>query len=125
MKNLSVLIVVLMALAGCAVSGGKKIDQEALDQIKVGETTKAQVTELMGAPQQVTRLGNGDSIFTYVYVRSAAKAESYIPIVGMFAGGSTSESETATITFGSDNVVKDIAIAQSTSEMSSGIMAGQ
>lgn len=110
-------------LFGCA-SIGHMIDQSAADRIKKGETTKGQVIDLIGSPTQVTRLSNGDTTFVYLYVRVASKPESFIPIVGLFAGGSNVQNQIVVVTFGPDDIVKTITSTYGATESNMGVTVG-
>lgn len=69
------LLIIVVLLSGCAVIGRGKdfrpFDEQALAQIKPGQTTATEVTELFGAPSQIVKLSNGNA---YVYARSLSKA---------------------------------------------------
>lgn len=52
------LFLVLAWLAGC-VSMGRKIDQSAAEKIEKGKTTREQVINLIGSPDNITRTGRG------------------------------------------------------------------
>jgi hypothetical protein len=69
------LLIITVWLSGCAVIGRGKdfrpFDEQALTQIKPGQTTAIEVTTLFGAPTQIVRLSNGNA---YVYARTLSKA---------------------------------------------------
>ena len=69
------LLIIAVWLSGCVVIGRGKdfrpFDEKALTQIKPGETTATEVTQLFGAPTQIVRLSNGNA---YVYERTLSKA---------------------------------------------------
>jgi len=116
-------IMAIILLIGCA-SVGHKIDQSATDKIEKGKTTKEQVLNLMGSPDQIIRLGNGDTTFTYLYIRSTLKPETLIPFVGMFVGGSNMQHQAFSVTFDPDNVVKDLVSTQGSMECDTGLTTG-
>ena len=68
-------LIIVVLLSGCAVIGRGKdfrpFDEQALTQIKPGQTTAAEVTKFFGAPSQIVKLSNGNA---YVYARSLSKA---------------------------------------------------
>jgi outer membrane protein assembly factor BamE (lipoprotein component of BamABCDE complex) len=118
------LALVLAGLMMGCVSVGRKIDQSSADSIKKGVTTREQVTSLLGSPDGITRLGTGDTLYSYGYMRMKAKPASFIPIVGMFAGGAETQHQFFTVTFGPDGVVKDFYSTQGGLEADRGVMAG-
>lgn len=84
MKKLT-LISASIILAGCAASG-VQVSQEAATQFKEGVTTEAQIVAKLGAPTSVT-IANGNKTITYTGTQYRTNAASFIPIVGLFAGG--------------------------------------
>lgn len=122
MKRMLTLALMVGLFAGCA-SVGRKLDQGAVDRIKKGETTRNEVLKWLGSPDQIMRMGNGDVIFQYMYVRATAKPETYIPIVGAFAGGANIQNQMVMVTFGPDGVVKDIISTYGATESGVGASA--
>ena len=126
MKKLlgNVLLVFLaVCLAGC-YSTGRKIDQAAVDTIKKGETTRAQVINMLGSPEAITRTGSGDTVYIYNYIRSTAKPATFIPYIGPFVGGANIQHQMTSVTFGPDGVVKDFSSTQGSTESGMGLAAG-
>ena len=123
MKKILALALMASLIAGCA-SYGRKLDESAVDKIKKGETTRAEVLKSLGSPDQMTRNGSGDVTFQYMYVRATAKASSFIPIVGAFAGGANVQNQMVMVTFGQDGVVKDLISTYGANEMDSGLNTG-
>ena len=100
---------------GCA-SSGRKIDSAAASQIKVGRTTKKQVSSLIGSPDGTTTNGRGDTIWTYNYMGSQVKPQSFIPYVGPLLEGTRTQQQAITVVFGPSGVVKDFSNSESASE---------
>lgn len=123
MDRIITVAIIMVVMAGCA-SVGHKLDQEAVNKIKKGETTKREVVELIGSPDQVTNMGNGDTFWTYSYARATAKPTSFIPVVGAFAGGANVQSQMLMLTFGPDNIVKNIMNTYSATESDTGVTTG-
>ncbi len=123
MRRVMALVLLACLLAGC-VSSGRKIDQSAADKIEKGKTTRAQVVDLLGSPDQITSRGGGDTIFMYHYMRVTAKPETFIPIIGAFVGGANVQNQMFMVTFGSDGVVKDFFNTQGSTEASKGLATG-
>jgi len=121
MKNLILAFVAVALLCGC-VSYGRKIDQAKVEQIRSGETTRAQVLQLLGSPDQITSTGNGVVMFHYIFVRATPKASTFIPVVGAFAGGANVQNEMVMITF-TNNVVRDFLSTYGGNESGTGAEA--
>jgi outer membrane protein assembly factor BamE (lipoprotein component of BamABCDE complex) len=124
MKNtLTILLLSAVFLTGCATVG-RKLDQSAVDQIKKGVTTRDQVIQLIGSPDQVTRTGDGLTTFQYMYSRASAKAVNFVPVVNAFAGGVNVQNQMVMVTFGSDGVVSDIFSTYGGNEVNTGVTSG-
>ena len=85
---------VLAALAfisGCASAGNEKVRTETMDSVSTkvtkGVTKQAQIKALYGEPSNVSLTDGGSEVWTYEYSHSTATAVTYVPIVGLFAGG--------------------------------------
>ena len=107
-------------LTGC-VTSGHKIEQTSIDKIKKGETTREQVINLLGSPNMMTPGADGGVVFAYMHLRVTPKATTFIPIVGMIAGGSNMKDETLMVTFGADGLVRDITMMTTTTETKFGL----
>ena len=123
MKRIMTLVLMACFVAGCA-SVGRKIDQSAADKIEKGKTTKEQVINLIGSPDQITRRGNGDTIFMYTYARATAKPASFIPIFGPLVGGAKVQHQMFMVIFGSDGVVRDFFNTYGATESDTGLATG-
>ncbi len=107
-----VLIGVLLCFCFACVSSGKKIDMGAVSQIKKGTSTQQDVLNLLGSPDGITAPGNGDVIWSYGFTKVGIKPASFIPVVGMFAGGADVQMQSTTVTFSEDKIVKNISYNQ-------------
>jgi outer membrane protein assembly factor BamE (lipoprotein component of BamABCDE complex) len=123
-KRLSNVLVFLLiaALMGC-ISVGHKIDQTAADRIVKGQTTRTEVLQLLGSPDNITRTSRGDTIFLYNYMRTTPKPATFIPLVGVFAGGANVQHQMYMVTFGSNGVVKDYISTYGASQADAGVTA--
>ena len=67
MKRIWLIAAIIVVIAGCA-SVGKDIDQDRaikINQIQEGSTTKQQVYDLLGKPDNATNMAAGDSYWSY------------------------------------------------------------
>ena len=117
-------IAVTISLVGC-VTIGRQLDQNSVESIRKGETTKEEVVKLLWSPDQITRDSNGNTIMMYLYMRMTTKAASFIPVVGMFAGGANTQNQTVIIVVGQNGIVSDITSSQGSSESGFGGSAGR
>jgi len=118
-----ILFMIFAVTIGCA-SVGRPIDQAAADKIVKGQTTREQVGVLLGSPDRITKLGNGDTMYSYNYARASAKPASFIPIVGPLVGGANVQHQMVMVTFGPDNIVKNFMSSQGGTESGTGLATG-
>lgn len=125
MKFLARLTILLsIGLVSC-VAMNRKLDSAAVKQIRTGVTTEAQVRQLLGSPDQITRSGSGYTTYTYMFMHGAVKPQSFIPIVGAFGSGVDMHNQFLTVTLGPDGVVKDFVSNEGATEVGTGLLAGR
>lgn len=93
------------ALGGCAASG-VKVSDDQLGSFVVGTTTEADVLGRLGTPTTRTRNSDGTVVLQYVYAEAQVRAATFVPIVGLFAGGTDVKSNAVNLTFGPDGKLK-------------------
>lgn len=98
-----------VSLSGCVgYKTGRKFDDSSVKNIRAGKTTRAEVIQMLGQPPTRNSAGGGKETWMYEYneIQSHASAITYVPIVGLFAGGgkSTSNQQTLTVQFTGDVV---------------------
>lgn len=96
----------LLTLLGCA-SAGTKVEQSSVDQIHKGTTTKAEVIALLGAPISDTLLPDGREMMVWSYSHAQVKAATFVPVVGLFAGGSDMKMTTFQVILNKDQIVEN------------------
>lgn len=113
------MLAAVAVLAGCASSGNDKVRTETMDTVgtKVvkGKTTKDQVKALYGEPSSVSLTDAGSEVWKYEYAHATANAASYIPIVGLFAGGADVNKNEVVFIFDKDNVLQNYTVHASQS----------
>ena len=113
----SILVLCLVLLVGCATTGNVQIsDPATVSKIEEGKTTKAEVRGLVGDPTKVNFDMNKNEIWQYVYSKATAKPASFIPVVGIFAGGADMSGNTLTILFDKNGVVERVGSGKTTGE---------
>jgi len=106
MKSAFISGVVILSLAGC-VSSGTQVTEQQAEQFQKGRSTEADVVAKLGSPNGISRLSDGSHVAVYTHIEAAARAATYIPIVGLMAGGADSKLTTVAFTFGPDGLLKD------------------
>ena len=92
-----------LAISATAVAGSRKpID---LADFKVGVSTSAEIIGKLGKPNTVEQSSDGHKTLTYSSSRTHVKGATFVPIVGLFAGGATGDVTWDRFEFGSDGVL--------------------
>ncbi len=131
-RYLRILVTVWLGLtlfiSGCVSSGNPSVmDQARLEKIVLDVSTKDDVKRLLGQPngrsQQsgsaatvpgyapVPGLTNSEA-WTYSHLSVDVDGATFIPIVGLFAGGATSYLNTFTVVFDQAGIVRHISSSQ-------------
>lgn len=111
------------ALAGCVSVGNQTIGHEpesAIRQQIAPGTPAAQVLQRYGPPVSKSFTSEGAQVWTYTYAYATPKAASFIPIVGVFAGGSNVEQTQVTVLFDAEGRVRDVAYSKARSDVLNG-----
>ncbi|WKV52162.1 outer membrane protein assembly factor BamE [Dickeya fangzhongdai] len=107
---LTLLAASLSMLAGCVNTGNQTLKSENQESVKSklvkGKTTQQDVLSQFGDPYSRTTEEDGNEVWSYVMHNNQMSATSYIPIVGLFTGGSDNQSKTLQITFKNNKVDK-------------------
>lgn len=111
MKPIVLIAALFALLSGCA-SSGVQVSQSAATQFKEGVSTEVDIISKLGKPTTTT-IVSGKKILSYTGSQYQTKAASFIPIVGLFAGGSDIEVSIASYEFGEDGVLKRISYSSS------------
>lgn len=100
MYKLLVLMVSMLLLSGCMTVGNRNIDNVgSYLSLREEKSTKANVYEVFGQPHDVRSTTDGESLWVYYKIYSRPSAWSYVPFVGLAAGGSARETTFAYFAF--------------------------
>lgn len=139
---LRILVTVWLGLAllvsACVSSGNPSVvDQDRISQIKLNTSTKEDVRRILGKPNAISRHSGNYSplpglppstsltnveVWNYTHINVEVDAATFIPIIGLFAGGATSNINTFTVVYDEQGIVRHISSTQS--EGRSGLGAG-
>jgi len=94
---------------------------ETMEHFEIGRTTYQELTAVLGQPMAST-VGSG-GIRTVVYSRGNTEIDpmTYVPIIGLFAGGATSEARTITFSF-QDDILSDMNYSETSVHVNLGDM---
>ncbi|MEM1071228.1 MAG: outer membrane protein assembly factor BamE [Planctomycetota bacterium] len=100
-----------LALSGCIYGSsstrmsGTYIGKSTFTKIEPGETDKAWVRAVLGAPTRKTELDDGGSIWAYTYKRTERSKGTFLLIIG---GSDSDETEGGTyVEFDPEGIVRD------------------
>jgi outer membrane protein assembly factor BamE (lipoprotein component of BamABCDE complex) len=116
-RVLTVIAISVILLSGC-ISTGTKVNDKSVSSFVKGETSASDVRIALGEPEGITFNSEGEQTFTYSFIDTDVKAATYIPIVGLFAGGATSKVESLIVTFDKNGILKDWIKNNTTSDFS-------
>jgi outer membrane protein assembly factor BamE (lipoprotein component of BamABCDE complex) len=107
-------LLAVVVMAGCSSVGNREIaDDSRIAKIEKGKSTKADVEALVGKPTTVDFTDGGLEKWLYVYTTSQMRGASFIPVVGIFAGGSDINSDTLTVLFSKEGIVENVGRGKS------------
>lgn len=119
---------IVLLLSGCAAKTGHQFLEE-MSETQVASslvsnvTTKAEVKEKYGDPEDIDFSVDGTETWLYKFIRSDAKGINYVPIASLFYRGTNDTIKKMKIVFNSQGVVHKYAFSQTTGETKIG--AGQ
>jgi len=119
MKKFAVVLAAL-ALSACA-STGVRVTDDQISQFKEGQTTKQEVVAVLGQPTMTMRNADGTTMVMYTYAEARTRASAFIPIVGAFAGGMDTRSNSVVLTFDQQGVLQSTSSSSSEYGTATGI----
>lgn len=89
MNKKVITLIVCLLVAGCGAKTGhqfleKMSNQEIASKLIAKKTSKAEVKEMFGSPEDIDMTDDGGETWLYKYVRSEAKGINYVPIASSF-----------------------------------------
>lgn len=96
MKTTLALLSASLLLCGCA-SVGNNYDSRKVADIQPGKTSEADLVKMFGAPEQQGINSSGQTTMQWIYTEATAKGASFIPVVGLFAGGANTKSKSLAV----------------------------
>lgn len=94
-----ILAIAALSLVGACASAGTYVAPTNAQHFQEGVTTYQDIVRVHGLPQTDVNLPDGTRQVTYVYSKTSLNAATFVPVVGLFAGGANTQTNTLTITF--------------------------
>lgn len=98
--------ITLLVLLGACASAGTYVEPTAAQNFQEGVTTYKDVVGTYGLPQTDMTLPDGTRQIIYVHSDVQLKAATFVPLVGLFAGGADTTTNTTTFVFGPDELLQ-------------------
>lgn len=102
--------IIVFLLSGCSTSGNQNLKNETPQSLQSkiikNKTTKTELLTKLGEPDTRTTLDDGNEQWKYFMSNSQFNATTFIPVVGLFTGGSQTQSKTLEIDFKGETVSK-------------------
>ncbi|EKL9528248.1 hypothetical protein PS622_004519, partial [Salmonella enterica] len=95
--------------------------QSLQSKIIKNKTTKTELLAKLGEPDTRTTLDSGNEQWRYFMYNNQFNATTFIPVVGLFTGGSQTQSKTLEIEFNGEKVSK-WAFSSDNSNTKSGVL---
>lgn len=102
--------IIVFLLSGCSTSGNQNLKNETPQSLQSkiikNKTTKTELLTKLGEPDTRTTLDDGNEQWKYFISNNQFNATAFIPVVGLFTGGSQTQSKTLEIDFKGETVSK-------------------
>ncbi|HBR4846310.1 TPA: hypothetical protein NIV29_005004 [Klebsiella pneumoniae] len=124
MKKLLMVMMVSVALAGCASSGNQSLKKESEASVKSkiveGVTTKSDIKKTFGSASKTSFTDGGKEIWTYELADVSLDAVSYIPVVNWFGSSASGTKKELVIMFDGD-IVQRYSMSESPVSTKTGV----
>ncbi|EEQ1636800.1 hypothetical protein ACIU6G_003326 [Escherichia coli] len=102
--------IIVFLLSGCSTSGNQNLKSETPQSLQSkiikNKTTKTELLSKLGEPDTRTTLDDRNEQWKYFMSNNQFSATTFIPVVGLFTGGSQTQSKTLEIDFKGETVSK-------------------
>jgi len=123
---LTIISISLFLVVGCASTGNRVLKEETSDSVSEkivkGETTQEEVKMMYGDPMTTRFTDSGNQVWHYEFVKSHAKATSFIPVVNMFSAGAEGDKKELVVFFDSAGIVRNYSMSTSKVETNTGFI---
>ncbi len=121
------LFAVLLIISSCATNFGASQTQDfgRYLSIKEGESSKIDIFDAFGQPGDVNYFENSESVWVYYAVSMTTNAATYIPIVGLLAGGSNSDTQISKFYFDPNGILLKVETSSKTQYVNQWVGIGE
>ncbi len=100
------LILSVAVFLGACATAGTQVDQTAAAEFQQGVTTYAEVIDQLGNPQVNMMMPDGTRQVSYIFTQSQVRAATFVPVVGLFAGGADADTTTFQFIFDENGILQ-------------------
>lgn len=115
----------MIVLLTACMSMGREVKSDQLTGFVKGKTSITEVTSSLGQPTSATITADGKQFLTYTFAHYQSRPASFIPIVGLFAGGADMRSSVVMFTFDKSGILEDYTQTQSINGIGQGFNSGE
>ena len=119
MRKAIIAAFLMLSLSACATSGTMVSEKQTM-QFKEGVTTEQEIRAELGQPTTIIT-SKEERTLIYTGATYQAKAASFVPVVGIFAGGSDVQSTSVNFKIGPDGVLQEMSRSETNMDTSTGI----
>lgn len=116
MKKILLGLCLALCIAGCTTYG-TEIKDEQVSTIQKELTTRLEIINIFGQPQDSFTDSAGREVYRYEYKKLKATAKTFIPVVGIFHQESKADTRTLLVMFNKNDTVYDYKISDKKDEL--------
>lgn len=115
-------LVVAALGAGVLAASSASAAQPDPSRFTVGTSTVGDVESVYGQPTTESALSTGERVLVYATTHARVKATTFIPVVGLFAGGAKVSAQSISFVFDKDGKLKSYSGQATNVDCSSAIL---
>lgn len=123
--NSIVALAFCILLSGCASSGNEKIRSETKEgleqQIQKGKSSKQNVQDLYGDPDEITFTDSGNEIWRFKHSLATSKPINFVPYANIFSHGMDVKNKIIVFIFDKKGIVQNYTLSDAKNEIKNGL----
>lgn len=114
--------VVALGVALAAASASTAQPAPDLAKFTVGTWTVGDVEAVYGQPTTESALSTGDRVLVYAKTHAHVKAVTFVPVIGLFAGGAKASAQSISFVFDRDGKLKSYSTQSTNMDCSTAVL---
>ena len=123
--NSIVALALCILLSACASSGNEKIRSETKEgleqQIQKGKSSKQNVQDLYGDPDEITFTDSGNEIWRFKHSLATSKPINFVPYANIFSHGMDVKNKIIVFIFDKKGIVQNYTLSDAKNEIKNGL----